>query len=490
MIDALDPRLWLVAPLVAPLAAAIAGLILGGRARTVSAIIGHGLHLIAAAGLLVTVLDGGALAARIGGWPAPFGIALVADRLAALLVAVTAVVGAAVALTAALAPGPAPGLRPPLILVLLAGVCGAFLTGDLFNLYVWFEVLLVSSFVLLTLDGERPAIAAGVRYVAINLVASALFLTALGLLYAKAGTLDMAHLARLVDGDADRALGGVAALLTVAFGIKAAAFPLFGWLPPAYPAPAPVVAALFAGLLTKVGVYALMRLYTLIFVHDPRAFDLLLLIGGATMAIGVLGAAARGGIRQILSFHIVSQIGYIVVGLALYTPLALGAAIYYLAHHIIVKTGLFLVGGLITDAGGGEALDRLGGLRRVWPALALAFAIPALSLAGLPPLSGFFAKLGIIRGALEAGAGWAAGLALAVGLLTLFSMLKIAHAALLGPAPDDRPPTPVGRSRLWPVAALAAITLALGLAAGPVFELCLTAGEALIDRTEYLEAAR
>ena len=485
-----DPHLWLVAPVLAPLIAAIVGLLLRGRAATVAAATGHVLHLVVAAGLLTTVIGDGALAVRIGGWSAPFGIALVADTLAALLVGVTALVGGAVGITSLLSPERPHPLRAPLTHVLLTGVCGAFLTGDLFNLYVWFEVLLVSSFVLLTLGRERQAIAGGVRYVAINLVASALFLTALGLLYAKAGTLDMAHLARLVDSDQAGALGGVAALLTVAFGIKAGLFPLFGWLPPAYPAPPPVVAALFAGLLTKVGVYALVRLYTLIFVHDPLAFDLLLILGAATMTVGVLGAAAQGGIRRILSFHIVSQIGYIVVGVALYTPLALGAAVFYLVHHIVVKTGLFLVGGLIGEASGTERLDRLGGLRVAWPLAALMFAIPALSLAGLPPLSGFFAKLGIIRAGIEAGAVAVAVLALAVGLLTLFSMLKIAHAAILQPAPDDRPPRPVGRSRLWPVAVLAAVTLILGLSAGPVFELCLSAGEALMGRTEYLEAAR
>ncbi len=485
-----DPHIWLIAPLVVPLAAAVFGLLAGRRTRRAVALTGHVLHIAAAAGLLYTVLGDGALAVRIGGWPGPFGIALVGDSLSALLVGVTAIVGAAAGLTSQLGERLPHPLKAPLMHALLLGVCGAFLTGDLFNLYVWFEVLLVASFVLLTLDRAPLSIAAGVRYVAINLVASALFLTALGLLYAKAGTLDMAHIARLVDGDTGHTLGGVAALLTVAFGIKAGIFPLFGWLPPAYPAPPPVIAALFAGLLTKVGVYALIRLYTLIFVHDPWAHDLLLWLGAATMTVGVLGAAAQVEVRRILSFHIVSQIGYIVVGVALYTPLAVGAAVFYLVHHIVVKTSLFLVGGVITDAGGSERLDRLGGLRLAWPAAALLFAIPALSLAGMPPLSGFFAKLGIIRAGIAADATWVAVLALAVGLLTLYSMLKIAHAAVLGPAPDDAPPRPVGRARLWPIAALAAVTLALGLAAGPVFEVCLAAGEALIDRTPYLEAAR
>lgn len=488
--SAVDPRIWLVLPIVVPLAAAVLALLGGRRTRGAVALLGHGAHLVAATGLVWTVLPVGALAVRVGGWPAPFGIALVGDGLSALLVAVTALVGAAAGVTSHLSPEAPHPLKAPLMHILLAGVCGAFLTGDLFNLYVWFEVLLVASFVLLTLDRAPLSIAAGVRYVAINLVASALFLTALGLLYAKAGTLDMAHIARLVEGDTGHTLSGVTALLTVAFGIKAGIFPLFGWLPPAYPAPPPVVAALFAGLLTKVGVYALIRLYTLIVVADPWAHDLLLGLGAATMTVGVLGAAAQTEVRRILSFHIVSQIGYIVVGVALYTPLAVGAAVFYLVHHIVVKTSLFLVGGVITDAGGSERLDRLGGLRVAWPAAALLFAIPALSLAGMPPLSGFFAKLGIIRAGVEAEATWVAVLALAVGLLTLFSMLKIAHAAVLGPAPEGAEPRPVGRGRLWPIAALAAVTLALGLAAGPIFEVCLAAGEALIDRTPYLEATR
>lgn len=479
----------LTGPVMIPLATAVLALLVRHRprARLTVALAGHAAHLAAAGLLLATVVGDGIQHTRMGAWPAPFGIALVADTLAALLVTVTAVVGAAVGAYAARTPGP-PAL-PALMHCLLCGVCGAFLTGDLFNLYVWFEVLLVSSFVLLALDGRAPPMAGAVRYVAINLVASALFLTALGLLYAKAGTLDLADLARLAEADTDGALGGVAMLLLVAFGIKAGLFPLFGWLPPAYPTPPPVISALFAGLLTKVGVYALIRVFTLVFVHDGGfTHALLLALGALTMAIGVLGAASRGGIRRILSFHIISQIGYIVVGLALYTPLALGAAVFYLVHHIVVKTSLFLVGGLIADANGTEELVRLGGLRRAWPAAALVFAIPALSLAGLPPLSGFFAKLGIIRAGFDAGAPGVAILALAVGLLTLYSMLKIAHAAFLGPAPEGRPPAPIGRSRLWPVAVLAAISVALGLAAGPLFDLCLAAGEALFERTEYLRA--
>ncbi|MEZ4432299.1 MAG: proton-conducting transporter membrane subunit [bacterium] len=479
-----------VLPILAPMLGAVLALLLRGhRAQRAVWLAAHAAHLVAAAGLLSTVLAEGIAVTRMGAWPAPFGIAFVADRLAALLVMVTAVVGAAVGCYAALSPRPAPTLAP-LMLMLLTGVCGAFVAGDLFNLYVWFEVLLISSFVLLAHEGRPAPLAGALRYVAINLVSSALFLTALGLLYAKAGTLDLADLARLAASDREGALGGVAVLLMVAFGIKAGVFPLFGWLPPAYPTPAPVVSALFAGLLTKVGVYALMRVFTLVFVHDTGfTHGLLLMAGALTMGIGVLGAASRAGIRRILSFHIISQIGYIVVGLALYTPFAIGASVFYLVHHIVVKTALFLVGGLVAEAGGSEELSRLGGLRRVWPALWLVFAIPALSLAGMPPLSGFFAKVGIIRAAFDAGAPGVGALALGVGLLTLFSMLKIAHAAFLGPAADEaRPPRPVGRARLWPVAALAAISVAVGLLAGPVFEVCLAAGEALFERSEYLQA--
>ena len=242
----------------------------------------------------------------------------------------------------------------PLFHVLLMGVSMAFLTGDLFNLYVAFEVMLMASFVLLALGGERAQLEGAVKYVTLNLLSSAVFLAAVGVLYGVAGTLNMADLALAVQrGTAPGLVTTLACLFLVAFGIKAAVFPLFFWLPASYHTPPVAVSALFAGLLTKVGVYALVRAFTLVFTGDTAlTHGLILAVAVLTMVTGVLGAAAQFEFRRVLSFHIVSQIGYMVLGLGLFTPLALAGTVFYLIHHIVVKTNLFLVGGIVKRLGG------------------------------------------------------------------------------------------------------------------------------------------
>ncbi len=307
----------------------------------------------------------------MGDWPAPFGITLVADLLSAVMVVITAITGL-----------PWRSMRWPistrgrrtlgyhaLFQILLAGVCGAFLTGDLFNLYVWFEVMLIASFGLLVLGGKEEQIDGGIKYVALNLVSTILFLTGIGLLYGMTGTLNMADLALTVDEVENQGLLTVVAMMfMVAFGVKAAVFPLFFWLPAAYHTPAFSVSAVFAGLLTKVGVYALIRMFTLVFDHDIGfTHTILLWVAGFTMVTGVLGAAAQNDFRKILSFHIVSQIGYMILGLALFTPLALVGAVFYLVHHIIVKANLFLIAGVAQRLAGGTELDRIGGLYKSAP---------------------------------------------------------------------------------------------------------------------------
>ena len=293
----------------------------------------------------------------------------------------------------------------PLFHVLLMGVSMAFLTGDLFNLYVAFEVMLMASFVLLSLGGERAQLEGAVKYVTLNLLSSAVFLAAVGVLYGVAGTLNLADLALAVQrGTAPGLVTTLACLFLVAFGIKAAVFPLFFWLPASYHTPPVAVSALFAGLLTKVGVYALVRAFTLVFTGDTAlTHGLILAVAVLTMVTGVLGAAAQFEFRRVLSFHIVSQIGYMVLGLGLFTPLALAGTVFYLIHHIVVKTNLFLVAGIVKRLGGTLDLGSLGGLYRRRPALALLFLVPAFSLAGIPPLSGFWGKLVLVKAGLDSG---------------------------------------------------------------------------------------
>jgi len=375
-------------------------------------------------------------------------------------------------------------------------VNGAFVAGDLFNLYVWFEVLLTASFILLALGGEAQQLEGSIKHVALNLLSSALFLAGVGILYGMAGTLNMAQLAVVVqEGGHGGLVTMVSVMFLMGFGIKAGMFPLFFWLPASYPTPPAAVSAIFSGLLTKVGVYALIRMFTLVFCNDTAFTHGLLLLGaGLTMLSGVLGAASQHEIRRILSFHIVSQIGYMVMGLGLFTTLALTGTIFYLIHHIIVKTNLFLVAGAIKRLKGSYDLNQLGGLYKERPGLAILFMIPAMSLAGVPPLSGFFAKLVLIIAGVQAEAWLIVTVALAVSLLTLFSMTKIWAAVFWKAAPADAPPCEepmapaVWRRFLMPMTALAILTVCIGICAGPVFELAQDAAAQLMDPSGYIHA--
>ena len=491
---------WLVAgPIVVPLSAAVVtGFLMGygGIQRLVSLCSGIALFGTAAA-LLTNVWNEGVTAAQIGDWPSPFGITLVADHLSAVLVLITAIIALA-AIVYSFEDIERRGLATvlhPLLHALMAGVCGAFLAGDIFNLYVWFEVMLIASIGLLVVGGTRAQLDASVRYAALSLIATTLLLTGIGLLYGLTGTLNMADLhLRVQEVENEGLLTVIAVIFIVAFGIKSAVFPLFFWLPASYHTPKVTVSAVFSGLLTKVGVYALMRVFTLIFTNDiGYTHEILLWVAGFTMVTGVLGAASRNDLRRILSFHIVSQIGYMIMGLALYTPLGLLGGIFYTVHHIIVKANLFFVAGAIRRFGGSSRLARLGGLYRDAPLLAALFFIPAFSLAGFPPLSGFWAKFLLIRASMDVHEHAIAATALAVGLLTAYSMTKIWLNAFWKGRPEDAMPTrPPSRSEgfflLAPVVGLAAITLAIGLYVQPFYELAERAAQELMHPAEYVGA--
>ncbi len=476
---------WLVPlPVVLPLVGAALA-ILVGRNRVVQRAISLSVLsavTVVAAVLLVEVDRHGTIVARAGGWPAPIGITLVADRLAAVLLLVGMVMLLAVLVYAVGEPGAERnhvGFQST-YLVLTAGVAGSFLTGDLFNLFVSFEMMLTASYVLLTLGGRAEQVRSGMTYVVISLLASTLFVTALALLYSATGTVSMADLARSM-GDLPAGLRiAFAVLLLVVFGIKAAVFPLYFWLPDSYPiAPGPIT-AVFAGLLTKVGVYALIRVQTLVFPPDSRPGGLLLAIAAATMVVGVLGALAQDDVQRILSFTIVSQIGYMVMGLAFFTVAGVAAAVFSVVHHIVVKTALFLVGGLIERAGGSGRLTKIGGMVRTTPILAVLFLLPALSLAGIPPFSGFVSKYALVDAGFAEGQYVVVGVGLLVSLLTVFSMVRIWAGAFWNPAEDPAEGDAAERlaktGRLGgpvfmviPAAVVVVMSLGVAVAAGPIF---------------------
>ncbi|KQI72595.1 NADH/ubiquinone/plastoquinone [Loktanella sp. 5RATIMAR09] len=486
---------YLTLPLAIPFLTAIVAYLL--RANPVGAwvsIIGSGLGLLASIALMVVVLDAGVVAGQMGNWPAPFGITLVADLLSAVMVLITAITGFAVAIYALgdITERQAQLGYHALFQLLIAGVTGAFMTGDLFNLYVWFEVMLIASFGLLILNGGKEQIDGGVKYVALNLISTILFLTGIGLLYGMTGTLNFADLALKVEGVENQGLLTVVAMMfMVAFGVKAAVFPLFFWLPAAYHTPSFSVSAVFAGLLTKVGVYALIRMFTLVFDHDIGfTHTVLLWVACFTMVIGVLGAAAQSDFRKILSFHIISQIGYMILGLALMTPLALVGAVFYLVHHIIVKANLFLIAGIAKRLTGGTEVYRIGGLYKSAPLLAILFLIPAFSLAGFPPLSGFWAKYIIVKATLDIEMWFVAFIALAVGLMTIYSMTKIWAEAFWKPHPDGIKPELKNLEHKWaqliPVAGLAALTIFIGLNPEPFVQFAERTTAQLLDPTAYI----
>ena len=452
--------------------------------------------LLASVVLMAEVLEEGVVAVQMSNWQAPFGITLVADLLGAVMVVITAITGlATVIYTLSEIPERLERLGfHALLQTLLMGVCGAFVTGDLFNLYVWFEVMLISSFGLLVLGASREQLDGGIKYVLLNLVSTIMFLAGTGLLYGLTGTLNMADLHLAVrEVENTGLLTTVAVMFMVAFGVKAALFPLFFWLPASYHTPPVAVSAIFAGLLTKVGVYALIRMFTLVFDQDVGfTHTILLWASVVTMVTGVLGAAAMNDFRRILSFHIISQIGYMVLGLALYTPLGLMGAVFYLVHHIIVKANLFFVAGVAKRIAGSTDLARIGGLYAHAPVLAFLFLIPAFSLAGFPPLSGFWAKYVVVKAALDLEMWFVAGVSLAVGLLTIFSMTKIWGSAFWPAHPDGVKPRlsdlPMGdrMALMLPIVALAALTCIIGLFPETFVLFAERAATQLLDPTDYV----
>ena len=464
-------------------------------AQRILTLAGGIVYLAVAVVLLERVASEGIQAVQKGAWIAPFGITLVADMFSAVMVATTGVVTLVIVVYSL---GTMDRAREawgyyPLFNILIMGVSGAFLTGDIFNLFVWFEVLLISSFVLLALGGERAQLEGAIKYVTLNLVASAFFLAAVGILYAMAGSLNMADLSqRLGDVAQPGLVTTLAILFLVAFGIKGAIFPLFFWLPASYHTPPVAVSAIFGGLLTKVGVYALIRVFTLLFLNNvDYTHTIILWAGGITMVTGVLGAVAQYEFRRLLSFHIVSQIGYMVMGLGFFTPLALAGTVFFIVHNIFVKTNLFLVSGVSHRLHGTYDLKKLGGLYRAHPWIGMLFLLSALSLAGVPPLSGFFGKLVLIKAGLGIEQFVLVAAALGVSLLTLFSMTKIWAEAFWKPLPDGTAVNVPGGGMallLGPIVTLAVLAVVMGVAAGPFFALAQQAGEQLLNPESYIRA--
>jgi len=443
--------------------------------------------------ILWKVYSGGPFAMQAGGWPAPFGITFVADLFSAILL----VTGSLVALLVTVySIGFMDNTRKTagfylLLHGLVTGVNGSFLTGDIFNLYVWFEVMLISSFVLVTLGAEKKQLRGAVKYVVLNLIGSVIFVTAIGLMYGKTGTLNMADIAlKLREGDNCGVINSSLMLFFVAFGIKAALFPFHFWLPASYPTPPIAVTALFAGTLTKVGVYVIIRFYSLFAVADMEVWQIMtLVVAGATMVSGVLMAASSFDIRKILSFHIISQIGYMVMGLGIATVTGLGGALYFIVHNMLSKTATLLAGGLVFRFRGTYDLKNLGYVYKEYPLLAFLFLLPALSLAGIPPLPGFFGKFFLIYGGFKAELWTITIVAIVVSIITLFSMIKIWNEVFWKQSEANEnkmTKSSVPASSLWATAAFAVLIIAFGFATGFLAQHFFEAGGQMMDAEGYI----
>jgi multicomponent Na+:H+ antiporter subunit D len=437
----------------------------------------------------------GVVVHQVGGWEAPFGISLVVDYLSGLMLVIAAFILFSIAVYAPRFLSGEIGLNRFYIFFfgLAMGLNGAFITGDVFNLFVWFEVMLMSSFVLITLGRSKDQLEGGIKYLALNLIGSMFFLAGVGLLYAKTGTLNMAHLAEIIRNDDQAVLMNTSTVLFfVAFGIKSALFPLYFWLPASYHTPDITISSLFAGLLTKVGVYTFIRFFTLFFVQDPQFWhQLLLVIAGLTMVAGGMAAAAHYEVRRILSYHIISQIGYMIMGLGIFTPLAIAGALFFTLHNMVAKTNTFLVSGMINKARGTFELKEIGELFKQSPLMAVLFIIPAFGLVGVPPLSGFFAKFILIKAGIENGNFVITAVAVMTGMLTLYSMIKIWNEAFLKDQPQNEYDTKSFRKptfgEYFPSLFLGAITVLMGIFAFYVFDFTLAAAEQLMDPQPYID---
>ncbi len=467
----------LALPILLPLGAAALAAALRTRPRAEATVVVATLSSVVAlaAWNLVSVSRHGPMDAAMGGWAPPIGIGLHLDGLSALLAAVAALVSLTCALQG-LGDIPAERRRSghmAFLLVIVGGVQGALATADLFNLYVWFEVMLAASFGLMALGRSRTEIEGALRYMLPNFIGSMMFLLGIAMLYGVAGTLSYAHLAEVAPTLPSDSVLASSALLATGFLLKAAMFPMHTWLPATYSVTPASVSALYAALLGKVGVYALLRVLPLL--GSPWG-GALVWIGAISMVLAVLAAYGQSTVRRVLSFHIISQMGYAVFAIGIGTPLAYASAALFLVNNMLAKTALFHVAGILRGRFGTDRLDGLGG---AWsPFVAVLFLVPALALVGLPPSTGFWAKWSIVGATVESGAWVLLAGALLTGVMTLLSMMKIWSEAFWKPAPHPMPEH-VPPLAWIPAAVLGAAVLVAGLLPDPLLRIAYGAGALL-----------
>lgn len=488
----------IVMPIVIPMLTAILCMFLNGRDIRFQRVIAglSALTSLATAIYIFTqVMDGETvLVFTASGWAAPFGIVLAADMLSGVMLILVSIVSAACLYFAfvSLDKVREENYFYPVWFCIMMGINGSFVTGDIFNLYVMFEIMLMASYVLSVIGCSHGQLRESFKYLILNMISSTIFVIALALLYGMLGTLNMADLAQKIATIEDQSLITVCAMIFfVVFGLKGAVFPLYFWLPRTYVEPPAPIAAMFGGVLTKVGVYAMIRVFTLMFIGNVGfTHSIILVVAAFTMLLGVFGALSQMNFKRILSFHVISQVGYMVMGLGLYTVWSLAGAIFYIAHHMIIKSSLFLFEGATEQITGTAELKKMGGLLNKYPWLGWGFFVAGMSLAGVPPLSGFFSKFVLMEAAVDVGNYWILAAALVTGFFTLFSMSKIFFYAFWG---EEKPlPETAKDIKYWKLLpscfVLVALSVGMGLAAEPMMEMALRAANQLMNPEIYINA--
>jgi multicomponent Na+:H+ antiporter subunit D len=483
-----------VFPILVPLVIAIIQLFLARNSmvQRVLSVLSSVLVLTAVVFLYQEVRTEGIFVYRMSNWPAPFGIMIVADLLACFMVFLSGLASLAMSVYALvdISKEREAFFHFPLFQFLLMGINGAFLTGDIFNLFVMYEIMLMASYVLLSHGSEARQLRGSLHYVLINLLGSTFFLFGVGLLYGVVGTLNMADIALQVqqaDPETRSLLYAIAMIFFVVFGVKTALVPLFFWMPDAYPQPPVATAAMFAAIMTKVGVYSIIRTFTLMFPGDEFTLTVIKVIAAASMLIGVFGAIAQTNFRRLLSFHSVSQVGFMVLGLGFFSPMAIAGSIYFVMHHNMIKSSLFLCSGIAERLTGKRDIKKMGGIIEAHPFYSSLFLIAAFSLAGLPPFSGFFAKLILLYAGFELKEYWYIAAMLVGSFLTLFSMVKIWQMAYWGEREKSFEKVSVG-SFVWGIIILVGMSMVLAVFVQPVYDLVLEASNQLLDPSQYINA--
>ncbi len=483
-----------VYPILIPLVAAIIQLFFSRNSfvQRIVSVLSSALILVAVIYLYIDVRANGIQVYWMSDWPAPFGITIVADLLACFMLFLSALASLAMS-TYALVDIDSQREKYfhfPLFQLLLMGINGAFLTGDIFNLFVMYEVMLMASYVLLSHGSESRQLRGSLHYVMINLFGSTFFLFGIGLLYGITGTLNMADIAVAVqtaDPETQSLLTAISMMLFVVFGVKTALVPLFFWMPDAYPQPPVATAAMFAAIMTKVGVYSITRTFTLMFPGDEFTLTVIKVVAVASMLIGVLGAIAQTNFRRLLAFHSVSQVGFMVLGLGFFSPMGIAGSIYFVMHHSMIKSSLFLCSGIAERLTGSRDIKKMGGIIEAHPFYSALFLVAAFSLAGLPPFSGFFGKLILLFAGAELNEYIFIAAILVGGFLTLFSMVKIWQMAYWGKREPKLSPVNVG-SFVWGIIILVGMSMVLAILVQPVYDMVLEAADQLLDPSQYINA--